>query len=282
MENPTAIWSTLGSEARSAAYDNTNAVPNSASLNQARIDASARYRASHGGALDLPYRTGERTAWDLYPAADAAAPCLVFIHGGYWWKNRRQDFASLAEGIAAHGWSVAIPGYNLAPAVTVTEIVAEIRTALDWLQQHGPTRGIAGRVIVSGWSAGGHLAAMALEHPLIAAGLGISGIYELGPLRDTNLNQYLRLTDSDLSQSSPVRLPVILKEFAIAYGAAELPALIHSSRDFHAHRAAHHAPGMLLPIAHADHFTIIAQLRDPESRLIRCILDLDRFASAPG
>lgn len=279
MQNPDTIWSTLGTAERSAAYDNTNAVANSAELNQERIEASAAYRATHGGALDLAYRPGTRTAWDLYPAADPGAPCLVFIHGGYWWKNRRQDFACLAAGVAAHGWSVAIPGYDLAPAVSVSEIAAQIRAALDWLQEHGGAHGIAGRVIVSGWSAGGHLAAMALDHPLIAAGIGISGVYELGPLRDTNLNEYLRLSDDDLTQASPLRLPVVDKEFAIAYGAAELPALIHSSRDFHAHRAARQAPGVLLPVADADHFTIIAQLHEPDSRLIRCILDLERFAA---
>lgn len=279
MQNPHDDWAVLGAAARTAAYDNTNAVPDSAKLNQIRIEASALYRAAHPGALDLAYQPGERTAWDLYPAADPAAPCLVFIHGGYWWKNRRQDFACLAEGIAAHGWSVAIPGYDLAPSVTIRAIVAEIRAALDWLQLHGPAHGIAGRVIVSGWSAGGHLAAMALDHPLVAAGIGISGIYELGPLRDTDLNTYLRLTDADLAEASPLRLPVVDKDFAIAYGAAELPALVHSSRDFHAYRAAQQAPGALVPVAHADHFTIIAQLRDPDSRLTRCMLDLERFAA---
>jgi arylformamidase len=274
MHDPDTLWSTLGADDRSTAYDNGNAVADSAALNKVRVDASAQYRAAHPGALDLPYQPGDRTAWDLYPAADPAAPCLVFIHGGYWWKNRRQDFACLAEGIAAHGWSVAIPGYDLAPDVSVTAIVAEIRTALDWLQANGPAHGIAGTTILSGWSAGGHLAAMTLDHPMVAAGIGISGVYELGPLRDTNLNQYLRLTDADLALSSPLRLPVIDKEFAIAYGSLELPALVHSSRKFHAHRAAQHAPGALLPVAHADHFTIITQMRDPDSRLIRAIRDL--------
>lgn len=271
------IWSTLGNEARSAAYDNTNAVANSAALNEIRVDASARYRAAHSDVLDLQYKDGERTAWDLYPASDPAAPCLIFIHGGYWWKNRREDFACLAEGVAAHGWSVAIPGYNLAPAVSVTEIVAEIRTALDWLQTHGPSHGIAGPVILSGWSAGGHLAAMTLDHPLVTAGIGISGIYELGPLRDTYLNEYLRLTDEDLMLSSPLRRPVVDKAFAITYGTAELPALIHSSRNFHAYRASQHAAGVLLPLTHDDHFTIAAQLRNPKSALVSCIIELNRF-----
>lgn len=272
MQNPDKVWSTLGAAARSAAYDNSSAVADSPALNQARIEASAAYRAAHAGALDLTYGRGDRNCWDLYPAASADAPCLVFIHGGYWWRNRREEFACLAEGIAAHGWSVAMPGYDLAPAVTVRDIVGQIRGALDWLQANGPAHGIAGKIVLSGWSAGGHLAAMALDHPVVAAGLGISGIYELGPLRDTYLDQYLHLTDADLEQASPIRLPVVDKPFAVSYGTKELTALVHSSRHFHGYRGDAHAPGILLPIAHADHFTIIQQLRQPDSDLVRCIL----------
>ena len=43
----------------------------------------------------------------------------------------------LVEGVAAHGWSVAIPGYSLAPDASLTQIVAEISGALDWLAKNG-------------------------------------------------------------------------------------------------------------------------------------------------
>ena len=67
------------------------------------------------------------------PAADRQAPVLVFIHGGYWQRNSRELFAIAAEGALARGLTVAMPGYTLAPAATMTRIVAEIRAALDWL-----------------------------------------------------------------------------------------------------------------------------------------------------
>src|SRR5439155_1054324 len=84
---------------------------------------------------------------DLYPAADKSAPCLVFLHGGYWQRNSREVFAMLVEGVAAHGWSVAIPGYSLAPDASLTEIVAEISAALDWLAGNGEAYGIGGPTI---------------------------------------------------------------------------------------------------------------------------------------
>src|ERR1700757_5311149 len=190
--DPRQNWAALSQAERDAAYDNNKAVANSPALIAVRNEASAKFRAAHTAALDIPYGKRERTKIDLYPARDTAAPCLVFIHGGYWQRNSRDVFAMLVEGIAAHGWSVAIPGYTLAPEATLTEIVQEISLALDWLASEGPARGIAGPVIVSGWSAGGHLTAMALAHPIVAAGLAISGVYDLGPIRDTSLNIALK------------------------------------------------------------------------------------------
>ena len=115
---------------------------------------------------------------------------------------------------------------------------------------------------------------MALDHPHVAAGLAISGVYELAPIRDTYLDEKLRLTDAEIAALSPLRLPPVPKPLAIAYGAAELPALVADSRDLHAHRSAAHAPGQLLPIAGDNHFTILEELRRPDGRLVRAALDL--------
>jgi acetyl esterase/lipase len=253
---------------RDAAYNNSAAVPGSAAWGDARNAASAAVRAAGDAAkLDLPYGAGERECWDLFPAADPAAPCLVFIHGGYWQRNGREGFSVIADGVRAHGWAAALPSHTLAPEATLTEIVAEIGRALDWLAAHGPAHGIGGRLILSGWSAGGHLTALWLGHPAVAAGLAISGVFELGPLRDTYLNEKLRLRDEEIAALSPLRLPAVDKPLAIAYGTAELPALVANSRDFHAHRAASHAPGPLLPVAGADHFSVLDALRDPYGML---------------
>jgi hypothetical protein len=89
--------------------------------------------------------------------------------------------------------------------------VAEIGAALDWLAARGPAQGINGPIVLSGWSAGGHLTAMCLRHPLVRAGLTISGLFELGPVRDTGLNERLRLTDQEIATLSPLRLPVTRK-----------------------------------------------------------------------
>lgn len=274
IRDPRDTWATLSQEARDLAYNNNAAVPDCTALNAARVEASRLFRAAHAATLDLPYGPKERQAWDLYPAQVTDAPCLVFIHGGYWQRNQRQDFACLAEGVLQHGWSCAMPGYSLAPEANLGEIVGEISLALDWLARHRAGEGMTGPVIVSGWSAGAHLAAMALGHPLVAAGLAISGVFELGPIRDTFLNAALRLSEAEIEALSPLRLPPMAKPLTIAYGTREVPALIVDSRTLHAHRAAVHAPGPLLPVAEANHFTILHTLRSPKGALTRAALRL--------
>jgi acetyl esterase/lipase len=267
-------WGMLTQAERDAAYNNSLAVADSAELNDARAAASATFRAAHAGGLDLAYGPLPRNKWDLFPATDPAAPCLVFIHGGYWQRNTRENFGALMQGVLAHGWSAALAGYTLAPEASLAQIVAEIDAALGWLGAHGSAHGVGGKLVVSGWSAGGHLTAMALSHPAVSAGLAISGVFELGPIRDTYLNEKLRLTEDEIATLSPLRLPVVNKRLSIAYGSKELAALVGDSRALHAMRAAAHAPGALLPIAGANHFTVLDALSSPEGELTRHLLTL--------
>jgi arylformamidase len=268
------VWATMSHAARDAAYNNGTAVADSTQIVDRWVAASAAFRNRHPKHLDLAYGPGERNKWDVFPSDTPKAPCLVFIHGGYWQARNREHFSCFAEGVLAHGWSCAMPGYTLAPAATLTQIVTEIRSALDWFGAQAGALGIEGPIILSGWSAGGHLAALALDHPIVKAGYAVSGIYELGPLRDTYLNEKLKLTDEEIVALSPLRLPSVDKRLVIAYGTAELPALIHNSRGFHAYRAGSHHAGGLFPLPHANHYTGIEQLRSPDSLPTRTLLRL--------
>jgi arylformamidase len=276
--DPRDRWGELTREQRDAAYDNNAATADSAALVAARNEASAAFRARGAWRLDLAYGAEPNQKWDIYPAADPHAPVLIFIHGGYWQRNSRELFAVVAQGALARGLTVAMPGYTLAPAATMTQIVAEIRAALDWLAREGPAHGAGGPAIISGWSAGAHLAAVALDHSYVRAGVGISGVYELGPLCDTGLNAALKLTAAEISHFSPLRLPPTRIPFIVAYGGAELPALISDSRRLHALRSAAHAPGWLIPIAGANHFTVLDALREPKGEILGAILALAELA----
>ena len=116
---------------------------------------------------------------------------------------------------------------------------------------------------------------MLLNHPKVAAGLAISGVFELGPLRDSpHVNDKVKLTEAEIQTLSPMRLPGVNKPLSIAYGTSELPAMIGSSRDFHAYRAQSHLPGQLIPVVKTNHFTILEELRRPNAILTRAASDL--------
>ena len=272
-------WSRLNRVQRDAAYDNVAAVPGCVAYLDAQRAASAELRAQRPEHLDMPYGQHERARIDLFAAARSDAPCLVFIHGGYWQRGAREAVTVVARGPLERGWSVALPGYPLAPDVTLTEMIATLRAAIDWLVVHGPQHGIAGPLFVAGHSAGGHLAAVLLDHPAIAAALPISGIFELGPIRDTILDAPLRLSDDEVA-ASPLRRPVIAKPMTIAYGTGELAALVRDSRKLHQQRAAAHAPGALLPIAGANHFDVLEPLQHGNGALTRALLDLHAHTEA--
>jgi acetyl esterase/lipase len=270
-------WMTMSLEARNLAFNNVAHVgPELArSKTEGWAAASRALRAQRPQHLDLAYGPGERNKWDLYPAADPSAPCFVHVHGGYWQRGSKEIFACMAEGVLARGWSAALPGYTLAPDASLTQITRELRSALDWFAEHAGAHGIAGPLILSGWSAGGHLTAFLLDHPRVSAGLAISGVFELAPLRDSpHVNEKVRLTEVEIETLSPMRLRGVDKPLSIAYGTGELPAMIASSRDFHAYRAGMNLPGDLIPIVNTNHFTILDGLRLPGSHLTRAIVQL--------
>jgi arylformamidase len=82
------------------------------------------------------------------------------------------------------------------------------------------------------------------------------------------------LTEVEIETLSPMRLPGVDKPLAIAYGTKELPAMIASSRDFHAYRARAHLAGGLIPVVGTNHFTTLDELRRPNNALTRALLQL--------
>ena len=253
-------WLAMDQAARDAAYDNFGAVAGA----QASLDRwaalSAETRAMSGATLDLAYGPHPRNRIDFFPCGTADAPLLAFVHGGYWQRNAKENFGCMARGPLANGLDVATIGYTLAPDATLTAIVAEVVAALRLLRERIGSR----RLVVSGWSAGAHLAAQTM--PLADAGLAISGIYDLAPIRATRLNDKLALTDLDVRELSPIHAPPP-GPLVIAYGAAELPELCRQSEAYHAARHAAGVETSLTSVPDADHFSVLDGLIDPAGAL---------------
>ena len=257
-----------------AAYNNSAAVKNSGEKLADWQRRSDIVRARQTELLDLKYGPQPRNRIDVFRCGRQRAPLLVYIHGGYWQRNAKEFYACLAEGPLAREIDVALIGYTLAPDATLTEIVAEVRAALRWLRAQGPGLGLAmEKVIVSGWSAGGHLTAMSVADA--DAGLAISGIYDIEPCRLNYLNEKLNLTLAEQVALSPVRqLPSRSPPVTIAYGLAELPELQRQSREYHDARKAAGLSSELLPLAGHDHFSILEELASPTGTLCEAVVRL--------
>jgi arylformamidase len=228
------VWQGFTQAALDAAYNNMEAVPDSAARLADWTARSAALRARMPEELDIPYGPRERNRVDIFRCGRPEAPLLVFIHGGWWQRNSRQVFSCMAEGLLAQGLDVALVGYTLAPEARLSEIAAEISTALDVLQ----ARETAGSCVLSGWSAGGHLTALAMDHPFVAAGLSISGVFDLEPIRHSYINARLGLDAEEAALLSPALRPPVPKPLTLAYGGNELSELQRQSRD-HASRLEH-------------------------------------------
>ena len=176
----------------------------------------------------------------------------------------------------AHGINVALIGYTLAPDATLDEIVAEIHAGIDFLAEKLPALGAAAEgIVVSGWSAGGHLTSMALSHPKVRAGIAISGIYDLEPIRHSYLNAKLGLDANASERSSPLQqVAGPDKPLSLVVGSAELPLLRKQTSDFAAHRAALGLPVTYEEIAGADHFSIMDEMASPQGRITTLIRQL--------
>jgi arylformamidase len=232
-------------------------------------------RARYSDNLDLRYGPRERNRIDFLRSAEKG-PTLVFIHGGYWQQRAKEVFTLFAAGPMAHGINVALIGYTLAPDATLDEIVAEIHQGIDFLVERLPALGgDASRIVVSGWSAGGHLTSMALSHPHVKAGMGISGIYDLEPIRHSYLNVKLGLDEAMSRRNSPVmQAGGAMKPLSLVVGSAELPLLRKQTADFAGHRAKFGLPVTYEEIPGADHFTIMNQMVSAAGRITTLIRQL--------
>jgi arylformamidase len=270
----TTLYRDMNKAALDAAYNNSAAVSNSAALMAKFAEQSAVARAMSGAVLGLRYGLAERNLIDYFPA-NRPGPLVIFIHGGYWQMRAKEGFSYIARALLPHGLHVALVGYTLAPSATLGGIVKEVKEAIGYLKANAPNHGgDPARMLVTGWSAGGHVAAMCIDEPGVVGGMAISGIYDLEPMRLSYINDKLGLTHADVAALSPMQLALSAKPLIVAYGEAELPEMQRQSREFFDLRRSSGKPGELLPMAGLNHFTILEDLGDPDGDQVRAIRGL--------
>src|SRR5688572_26864173 len=173
--------------------------------------AAQGLRARIGSArLDMVYGPQPRNRLDLFLPASKPKGLFDFVHGGYWMRFDKNSWSHLAEGPLERGFAVAMPAYTLCPDIRIGGIVREVATAIVHAAHE-----IEGPVYLAGHSAGGHLVSrmMTATSPLpeqvrqrIAHVVSISGVHDLRPLMNTQMNATLRLDHEEARAESPVLL----------------------------------------------------------------------------
>jgi len=260
-------------------YNNRARVPENPALMAGWARDAAAYR-EQCTPRRIAYGPDARHVIDMFAGQNqdqSKAPLVVFIHGGYWQALDGSWFSHMARGLNAHGIGVAVPTYDLCPQVSVADIIMQMREAMRELAE------FSGQLVVSGHSAGGHLAACmlatewkaydaALPSHLVSAAYAISGLFELEPLVPTSINKALGLDPAAARAASPL--------FWKAPSHGSLDAVVGELESAEYHRQsrsivdvwgqAWDRAGVATrfgTVPAANHFTAIAPLADPASAM---------------
>lgn len=228
--------------------------------------------------LNLSYGRHARERFDLF-LGPVGAPLLVFVHGGYWQSLSKERFSFVAQAFVERGFSVALPNYPLATAVSLASIVNSVRLSVPAIFAELRNAGHAPPFwIASGHSAGGHLAAMLAITDWHGFGLPlagcapISGIFDLEPLIATSLNAALRLDAQEAARLSPAKMPIHGGRLLAFVGADETPAFRSQSEVYREHWLRNGGVGECIQLSNRNHYTILLDLLEERSEIAGNIL----------
>jgi arylformamidase len=267
-------------------YNNRARVPEHPEIfaRWARDGAAYREEASKDGRAEigLKYGASPRQTIDVFkPRGGHDGPLALFIHGGYWRSLEPSSFSQMARGMNAHGVTVAVSGYDLAPQVSIGQIVEQTQQACLFLWKR-----LKKRIMVSGHSAGGHLAACMVATDwksldagapadLAPAGYAISGLYDLAPLLHLATNADFKLDETEARRISPLYWPLVRgKTLDAVVGGDESSEFLRQSkivaddwRERGAQTRYEAVPGM-------NHFTVCDPMTDPNSAMTKRLVEL--------
>lgn len=268
-----------------AQYRARDQVPDFTVYTQRYAELTARAKARLSVHEDVAYGPAPAETLDLYPAGEGA-PLFVYIHGGYWRLLGKEDSAFMAEAFVARGAAVAALDYALAPAVTLDEIVRQCRAAVAFLWREADRFGIdRNRIVVGGSSAGGHLTGMLLargwqaEHGLPetvpAGGLSTSGLFDLEPIRLSEINGWMQLDAAAARRNSPQHhVPPHCAPLVLSVGGKESSEFKRQTSDYAAAWRAAGGAVEEVPAPDRHHFDVILDLADPDSALAQAVFRL--------
>ncbi|MEQ9159639.1 MAG: alpha/beta hydrolase [Roseovarius sp.] len=245
---------------------------------------SERTRATRRCTLDLAYGDGPDDRMDVFPSDDPRGPILVYFHGGYWQRGDRKFYSFLGDAFVDCGITVVLAGYTLCPATSITGIVGQARAAVaKTILDTDRVPGNRDRLVVGGHSAGGQITGMimatdfstvdpALPVAPVGRGMPMSALFDLGPLRDTTINDSLSIDDAEVASMSPMQQPPVGNApQLVIVGGGETEEFHRQSDNYAALYQSPDRPVDRYNSGDDDHFDLLNSLADPASPLFaRC------------
>jgi arylformamidase len=241
--------------------------------------------------VELAYGADARNRIDFFPAANAPpdAAILIAIHGGLWFLFDKWMMHFLVSAFTSAGVHVACPNYRLAPAAGLGDIVDDCRRAIAFVHQNPQATGVAARrLFVLGHSAAGQLAAVMastnwpdfdarLPADLLSGFIGVSGFYDIEPFAETGFQQQTKFAVEAYKRWNPVNLIRAGMPNGLLITGAKESDLLHDMMDGYARllRAAD-VSVKTFDAPDEDHFSVLAQLGDPESEVHQIALAMIR------
>jgi len=267
---------------------------------------------------DVAYAPGSRRfRLDVFhhEKRPAGRPVLLHVHGGAWVVgNKDQQGIPLMLHMAARGWVCVSANYPLAPRSRWPEQVIALKRALAWIREHGEEYGAdPSFVVVTGGSAGGHLAALlalSQNDPAFQPGFEDAdtsvqgcvphyGVYDFAAETGTRATkQRLRWLSRTVVGVDPARHPEVYRAasplarvapdappFFVIHGHDDSLVPVPEARAFvDALRAVSHNPVVYAELAGAQHaFDIFPSIRSAHVvRGVERFLDWTYRRSLPG
>jgi len=116
---------------------------------------------------DVPFGESEETILLLdacYPSPipTTLRPAVLWVHGNGWTGGHRCDDAGICQLFADHGFFAVTMDYRLSHQARFPAQIYDVKAAIRWVRANAATYAIdPDRIGIAGFSAGGHLAALA-------------------------------------------------------------------------------------------------------------------------
>ncbi len=238
---------------------------------------------------------GQNVRLDVYrgTAHHTGCPVLLQVHGGGWvLGSKNEQGLPLMRHLAERGWVCVSADYRLSPGATFPDHLVDLKRAIAWIREHvADYGGDPDRLVVTGGSAGGHLAslvALTANDPVYQPGfesvdtsvlacVSFYGVYDFtnrfgvwrhNGLRDVLERQVMKASLDEAPEAYEAASPVArvhpgAPPFFVIHGTRDTLVPVEEARRFcEALRARAHTPVVYAELPGAQHaFEIFPSLR---------------------